>query len=120
MTIDLARIRLDTGKVTLYKWGAVPSYLITAVGAERLGVAGPPPGLSVTDCQESTQQLTLRRGQMLVMVSDGIGQQEAMSCCANGVRKTPGEVASALLSASQMLGQDDATVAVITLEQARN
>ncbi len=120
VTIDLAEIRLDTGRVTLYKWGAVPSYLITGVGAERLGVASPPPGLSVTDCQESTQQLTLRRGQLLVMVSDGIGQREAMSCCANSAGKTPSEIAAALLSTVQASGQDDATVAVITLEQTRN
>ena len=120
VTVDLAEIRLDTGRVTLYKWGAVPSYLVTGTGAERIGVAGPPPGLSITDCQESVHQLMLRQGQHLVMVSDGIGEAEALRCCTDGAGNTPGESASALLSAAQLTGSDDATVAIISLDQARN
>ncbi|MBQ8880924.1 MAG: SpoIIE family protein phosphatase [Oscillospiraceae bacterium] len=117
VTIDLAEIQLHSGKVTLYKWGAVPSYLISGVGAEKIGTAGPPPGLSVTDYRESVDKISLRRGQLLVMVSDGIGETEALRCCMNGVGKTPGEIAVALLSAGQMGGQDDATVVMISLEQ---
>ena len=37
VTVDLARIKLDTGRVTLYKWGAAPSYLLTESGAEKIG-----------------------------------------------------------------------------------
>ena len=118
VTVDLAEIQLSCGKVNLYKWGAVPSYLISGVGAEKIGTASPPPGLSVTDYRESTDKLSLRRGQLLVMVSDGIGETEALRCCMNGVGKTPGEIAAALLSASQAGGQDDATVVTISLEQA--
>ena len=117
VTIDLAEIYLNSGKVNLYKWGAVASYLISGVGAERIGAATPPPGLSVTDYRESTDRLSLRRGQLLVMVSDGIGETEALRCCMNGVGKTPGEIAAALLSAGQLGGIDDATVVVISLEQ---
>ena len=119
-TIDLAEIQLNSGKVTLYKWGSAPSYLITAVGAEKLGAACPPPGLSVTDYQERTERLTLRRGQFLVMVSDGVGEMEAMRCCADGVGKTPGEIAVSLITAGETGGQDDTTVAVISLEPAEN
>lgn len=116
VTIDLAEIQLDCGKVALYKWGAVPSYLISAVGAERIGVAGPPPGLSVTDYQERTERLTLRRGQYLVMVSDGVSEETALRCCTEGVGKTPGEIAVSLLSSAGDSGQDDATVVIISLE----
>ncbi len=118
VTMDLAEIRLDTGRVSLYKWGAVPSYLITALGAEKIGTAGPPPGLSVTDYRERTEHLTLRRGQMLVMVSDGVGEDLAMRCCVAGVGDTPGELATALLTGAETEGQDDATVVVISLEPA--
>ena len=120
VTIDLAEVHLDSGRVTLYKWGAMPSYLVGTVGAERIGIAGPPPGLSVTDYRESSHQLTLRREQHLVLVSDGIGEQEALRCCTDGAGRTPGELAAALLSAARLTGPDDATVAVITLEQAKN
>ena len=116
VTMDLAEIQLDSGKVALYKWGAVPSYLISAVGAEKIGTAGPPPGLSVTDYRESAERISLRRGQLLVMVSDGIGEAEALRCCIDGVGKTPGEIAVSLISSSEVSGQDDATVVVISLE----
>ena len=120
VTMDLAEIQLDCGKVALYKWGAVPSYLISAVGAEKIGTASPPPGLSVTDYQERIERLSLRKGQLLVMVSDGVGEGEALRCCADGAGKTPGEVAVAILTAAQAGGQDDATVVTISLEPAEN
>ncbi len=119
-TVDLAEIQLSCGKVNLYKWGAVPSYLITAVGVEKIGTAGPPPGLSVTDYQERTEKLTLRRGQYLIMVSDGVGEEEALRCCADGVGKTPGEIAAALIAAGEAVGQDDTTVVIISLEPTEN
>ncbi len=118
VTMDLAEIRLDSGKVSLYKWGAVPSYLITPVGVEKIGTAGPPPGLSVTDYQERTEKLTLRKDQLLVMVSDGVSEETALQCCADGIGQTPGEIAVAILSAEQVSGQDDATVVTISLESA--
>ena len=118
VTMDLAEIQLDSGKVVLYKWGAVPSYVISSMGAEKIGTAGPPPGLSVTDYRESTDRVSLRRGQLLVMVSDGIGETEALRCCMEGVGKTAGEVAVALLAAGQAGGQDDATVVTVSLEPA--
>ena len=118
VTMDLAEIRLDSGKVSLYKWGAVPSYLITPVGVEKIGTASPPPGLSVTDYQERTEKLTLRKGQLLVMVSDGVSEETALQCCADGIGQTAGEVAVSILTAEQAGGQDDATVVTISLESA--
>ncbi len=115
VTVDLAEIMLDTGKVTLYKWGAPPSYVASKYGAERIGTASPPPGLSVTGEQEQTEHTSLRHGQWLVMVSDGIGQREALRCCMDIGDRTPGELASGLLSYTQIGGQDDATVVIVRL-----
>ncbi len=119
VTMDLAEIALSSGRVSLYKWGAVPSYLVTGTGVEKIGTAGPPPGLSVTDYRESSDRLSLRRGQILVMVSDGIGETEALRCCSQNVGKTPGEVAVALLAAGSVTGQDDATVVTVVLDGAQ-
>ena len=118
VTVDLAEIQLNSGRVFLYKWGAMPSYLITPAGAEKIGTAGPPPGLSVTDYRESTERLSLRRGQMLVMVSDGIGEAAALRCCVDCAGKSSGEVAVELLTAGELGGQDDATVVTISLDPA--
>ena len=118
VTMDLAEIHLTTGKVSLYKWGAVPSYLITTVGAEKIGTVGPPPGLSVVDYREKIERLSLRQGHLLVMVSDGVAEADALRCCVDGVGKTPGEIAVALITAAEDSGQDDATVVAISVEPA--
>lgn len=118
VTIDLVQLQLDTGKVSLYKWGAAPSYLIGQMGAERLGCATPPPGLSVMDTQETTEHFTLRRGEQLVLVSDGIGTEDALRCCREHRESPPAELAKRLLECGQVSGEDDATVVTITLSQA--
>lgn len=117
VTIDLLELQLETGRVTLYKWGAAPSYLVSALGAEKIGTAGPPPGLSVTDCRETAHRLSLRRGEVLLLVSDGVGEEEALHCCLNMVGASPGELARSLLTCSQLSGEDDATVITVSLGQ---
>ena len=115
VTVDLAELQLDSGRVVLYKWGAAPSYLVTTTGAEKIGTAGPPPGLSVTDCQEMTERLSLRRSQTLVMVSDGVGEEDALRCCLDGVGRSPGELAAKMLTVTALSGEDDATVITVRL-----
>ncbi|MBQ6997773.1 MAG: SpoIIE family protein phosphatase [Oscillospiraceae bacterium] len=113
-TIDLAELRLDTGKATLYKWGAAPSYLMSKGAAIKIGTATPPPGLSVTDCRETVEQLSLRRGEMLVLLSDGAEGEESLLRCLEDAAQPPGELAAKLLACSE--GRtDDATVAVVRL-----
>lgn len=118
VTVDLLELQLDTGKAMIYKWGAVPSYLITGVGAEKIGTAGPPPGLSVTDYRQTSQRLSLRRGETLVMVSDGIGEEEALHCCLKAVGKPLEGLADELLECGQLGGEDDATVVIVRLKNS--
>ena len=115
VTMDLAELRLDTGKATLYKWGAAPSYLMSKGAAIKIGTAAPPPGLSVTDCRETVEQLSLRRGEMLILLSDGAGGEESLRRCLEGAAQPPGELAARILECSQAVGTDDATVAVVRL-----
>ena len=115
VTVDLAQLQLDTGKVLLYKWGAAPSYLLTEAGAEKIGTAGPPPGLSVTDARETVERLSLRRGETLVLCSDGVGGEDALRCWFLDADEPPGELAVRILEAGKLRSQDDATVAVVRL-----
>ena len=117
VTVDLVELQLETGKGFLYKWGAAPSYLVTTLGAEKIGTAGPPPGLSVTDCREMSYRLSLRRGELLVLVSDGVGEEEALHTCVRMAGCAPGELARSLLTCSQLGGEDDATVVTVRLGQ---
>ncbi len=115
VTVDLAELQLDCGRATVYKWGAAPSYLLVPTGPERIGSFGAPPGLSVMDTRESVDRVSLRRGEVLVMLSDGVQAQTAME----GIRGLPTESANRLAGRILELGKgdgsDDATVAVVRL-----
>lgn len=115
-TVDLAEIMLDTGKVTLYKWGAAPSYLMGSLSAERIGTPTPPPGISVTEQQEQTMKVSMRRGEMLVMVSDGVEQEDAFRCCREGIGQPIAQLGTELLTQSRMTGDDDATAIIVYLK----
>lgn len=119
VTVDLAELQLDTGRARIYKWGAAPSYLVTDLCVERLGLVGPPPGLSVTDYRESVEQVSLRRRELLVLVSDGLEEGAAMACCKALQGKAPQELANAVLDSGQLGGVDDATLILIRLESEK-
>lgn len=119
VTVDLAELMLDSGRVNLYKWGAAPSYLVSSMTAGKIGAVGPPPGLSVTDCREQLERLTLRRDEMLVLVSDGITQEYALRCCMDSAGQPPAELGLRLLTDSRATGDDDATAVIIQLLPAR-
>ena len=114
-TVDLAQLDLDTGKAVLYKWGAAESWLLGAAGAEKIGTAGPPPGLSVTEARETVDRLSLRRGETLILCSDGVAGEEALCRVCLGAGETPGEMAARILEEGAVPGGDDATVALIRL-----
>ena len=118
VTLDLAEIRLDSGRVSLYKWGAAPSYLLGGRGTEKIGTAGPPPGISMEDTRETVRRLSLRRGEVLILVSDGAEIGEILRR-GNVGPMPPGELAQWLLEKSDAGGEDDATVAVLRLTPRR-
>lgn len=118
VTVELLELCLESGRATLYKWGAAPSYLLSAYGAEKIGTAGPPPGLSIEDSREAAHQLSLRRGECLLLVSDGVPQEAALRCCLLRGDATPGELAQQLLTCGQLEGEDDATVVTVFLQKA--
>ena len=118
VTLDLAELRLDSGRVFLYKWGAAPSYLLRKSGTEKIGTATPPPGLDLGHARETVEKLSLRRGEVLILVSDGVRIGEVLSHEMCGPLP-PGELAEWLLEKSGADGEDDATVAVMRLSPRR-
>ena len=115
VTLDLAEIHLDTGKATLYKWGAAPSYLTFRGEPIKIGTATPPPGLSVTDGRETVQELSLRKGEALILLSDGASGEDCLRAALEGTESAPGEMAARILEYSRGAETDDATVAVVRL-----
>ena len=114
-TLDLAEIRLDSGRITLYKWGAAPSWVLRKKGAEKIGTATPPPGISVTEGRETVTRLSLRRGEVLILLSDGVEVGEILRRKGMAPDAPPGELAERLLELGCQNTADDATAAVIKL-----
>ena len=115
VTIDLAELRLDTGRATVYKWGAAPSLLLSGALADKIGTASPPPGLSVTDGRETVERLSLRRGEVLVLLSDGVDGEAVRRGSALHSQRPPEELAAEILECGTRDTDDDATVVVIRL-----
>lgn len=118
VTVDLAELYLDTGHATLYKWGAAPSWLLRRGSAEKIGTATPPPGLSVTESRETVEKLSLRRGEALVLLSDGVDGEGISRRSDLTPDMPPGELAAKILEYGRGKQMDDATAAVIRLRPA--
>jgi stage II sporulation protein E len=115
VTLDLAEIRLDTGRASVYKWGAAPSWVLRRTGAEKIGSASPPPGISVGETRETVSRLSLKRGEALILVSDGVEAGAFLRREGITPDGPPGELAAGLVSRGRERKEDDATAAVIRL-----
>lgn len=115
VTVDLAEIHLDTGKIDLYKWGAAPSWLLLPGGVQRIGTFGPPPGISVAEAQESVDKLRLHRDETLIMVSDGVNAGPICQHADQLLAESTGSLPARILELGSQEGADDATAAVIRL-----
>ena len=114
VTVDLAQLELDVGRATVYKWGAAPSWLLREGKGEKIGTATPPPGLSVMDGRETVTRLSLRRGEKLILLSDGVVFGDLSGAESDSL----GALAAEILDEGWHGMDDDATVAVIRLHGA--
>ena len=115
VTLDLAELRLDTGHAVIHKWGAAPSWLLTRGKAEKIGTATPPPGITMEGSGETVEKLSLRRGEVLILLSDGVEVGEDLRLSDLAPDWPPGELAEKILEREHGAGEDDATAAVIRL-----
>ena len=115
VTVDLAEIALDTGIVHVYKWGAAPSWVLTRRGREKIGTATPPPGMGVASSRMSVAKLSLRRGELLVLLSDGVDGEGIPQLSADTLEGPTGVLAASILDRGTEQAEDDATAAVFRL-----
>ena len=115
VTADLAEIHLDTGHAHLYKWGAAPSWILSRSGAEKIGTATSPPGISVQETRCAAKKLSLRRGEVLILLSDGVDGEDVQCLSDLSPDAPPGELAAKILERGCGSGEDDATAAVVRL-----
>ena len=114
-TVDLLQISLVTGEGFLHKWGAAPSYLRQAQRLVKLGAPTPPPGLGVDGRgRGECLRVSMGRGEMLVLVSDGVAPEETERWIRGYKGRSPRELASGILGCGGETG-DDRTAAVLCL-----
>jgi len=118
VTMDLAEISLESGIVHIYKWGAAPSWVLTRRGAEKIGTATPPPGIGVETIRMAVEKLSLRRGEVLILLSDGVEGEEIPHLSELSADEPPGVLAAKILELCCSQGEDDATAAVLRLRPA--
>ena len=118
VTVDLTELQLDSGLACMYKWGAAPSWVLTRGGAQKIGTATPPPGLSAGENRMAAQKLSLRRGEVLIMLSDGVDGEGIQHLLDLSPDAPPGELAAEILEKGCGNAEDDATAAVIRLRPA--
>lgn len=115
-TVDLLHLHLDSGKAELYKWGSAPSFWRSGEVVKKIGTATTPPGAGVggehaPECHE----LSLKRGEMLVLASDGACGEETESALAAFRGQSPQELAALLISG--MPAEDDMTAVAVSLRR---
>ena len=116
VTVDLVEADLVTGRASVYKWGAAPSWLLGPAGPERIGREGPPPGISVVD-GGTVDRVTLQHGAPLVLLSDGVDGRDAVSGLEGDFDQPAGFLAALILEAGYTQTPDDATAAVLRLHR---
>ena len=118
VSVDLAEVSLESGIVHIYKWGASPSWVLHRRGTEKIGTATPPPGISVGSDPMAVEKLSLRRGEVLMLVSDGMDAELVRGLSDVSPDEPLGGLARKILQRGSRAGEDDATVALIRLRPA--
>ena len=114
-TVDLLQANLITGEVLLLKWGAAPSYLKWKNHVEKLGTTSMPPGVGVGEEYRPDEiRLSLSRGEVLVLLSDGAVCETTERFLRQYGGTSVKELACGLIR-SQTQSQDDKTAAVFAL-----
>lgn len=70
-TVDVAEMQLDTGKCQLYKVGAAPTFVKHGSHVAKIVCENPPIGL-FSKMEIQTADVTLKHGDFIIMVSDGV------------------------------------------------
>lgn len=116
VTVDLMEVRLDSGRAWVYKWGAGQSLLLRRKRYQVVGASGPPPGLDVGKRGENVSHVALDRGEVLLLISDGVRTERAALWAAFSGTAGTGEIAEKVLHDGGSR-EDDATVVAVRLQK---
>ena len=118
-TIDLACLDRAAARLTLYKYGAAPSYLKHGTAVARYTSDALPSGLE--RCDPPPQTVPVSPGTWLVQVSDGVAGEDDQwlrDLLTGWDERSPRALAEEILrqSAQRTDGADDCAVSVLVVE----
>ena len=119
-TVDLLEADLYTGEAALYKYGAAATFVKRGDGVTRWSGGGLPAGLCGSDAPPAMGRLSLKDGDCVVMLSDGVASSsEEENRLKDVIRAFSGESPAAL--AKQLLSgetpEDDQTALVLMMKK---
>lgn len=120
-TIDLACLDRAEGVLTLYKYGAAPSYIKRQGAVARYRAQALPAGLESADGDVPPQRIAVSPGSWLVQVSDGVAGEDdewLQDLLAGWDGTSPRALAEELLrqSVQRTGGADDCAVLVLAID----
>lgn len=120
-TIDLACLDRAEGVLTLYKYGAAPSYIKRQGTVARYRAQALPAGLESADGDVPPQRIAVSPGTWLVQVSDGVAGEDdewLQDLLAGWDGTSPRALAEELLhqSVQRTGGADDCAVLVLAID----
>ena len=124
-TIDLLTLRRETGELSVYKYGAAPSYLKRLGTVRRVAGVSLPAGLREAPAPPDVTRLRLEGGSFAVMVSDGVadaGSDEWLQdLLAGWTGEDPQALAGDILAECRRRGRtaDDCAVQVLYLPEGK-
>ncbi len=114
--VDVLRLDLASGEAALYKWGGATTYLKRGGTVKKLGTASPPPGIGVgLDQGPERISLSLQKGEMLVLTTDGVSAEETTARIAGYQGTNLKEFAAYVIAGAQLSGNDDMTAIALCL-----
>lgn len=126
-TLDMAVVDSSVGKMTIFKTGAVTSFIKEGRSVETISGAGLPIGI-LPGVEPRLVERNINSGQYLVMVSDGVveGQNRDENWLRTQLESmgniTAPNMARQLLNRAKQVGSplhDDATVMVVKIKEAK-
>lgn len=119
--VDVLQLDLVSGKATLYKWGGATTYLKKGSAVTKLGTTAPPPGIGVgEDHGPERIPLSLQKGEMLVLTTDGVSAEETTARIGGFTGTNLKDFAAYVIAGAKLSGNDDMTAIALCLYPRHN
>jgi len=121
-TLDIVSVDLTNGRCDLLKCGAAPTFVLSGDEVKTLIGRALPPGVAPARVDPDLFTFTVRPGDWVVLLSDGITSaipEEDIAALLRSEGQTPKELSRELIHRAQKNGQaeDDMTVLVMTVKE---